>query len=129
MKLKPSPLAKALVRTRFPTFRGGIADVQVAGPHGLRVSKSKNSPHGSVVLQVEASVAHEPDAPHAGDRIIAVNGITFPYEGDFITAMATFPNEVTIIREGMKPPLGHNESGFSLYCNAVAVCRSCARRA
>ena len=63
---------------------------------------------------MEASGTNEPDAPRVGDRIIAVNGITFPCEGDLITAMATFPNEVTIIREGMEPPLGQNESGFFL---------------
>ena len=67
---------------------------------------------------MEASVAHEPDAPRAGDKIIAVSGITFPCEGDLKTAMATFPHEVTIIREGMEPPLGQNDSGFSLYCHA-----------
>ena len=114
IKPKPSPLAKAMVRTRFPTFRGGIADVQVAGPHGLKVRISENSPHGSLALQVEASVAHEPDAPRAGDKIIAVNGITFPDEGGLKTALATYPHEVTVIREGMKPPLGQNESGFFL---------------
>ena len=114
IKPKPSPLAKALVRTRFPAFRGGIAEVQVAGPHGLKMRKSDNSPHGSVALHVEESVAHEPDAPRTGDIVVAVNGITFPDEGGLKTALATFPHEATIIREGMKPPLGQSESGFFL---------------
>ena len=109
-QIKPSPLAKIVARN--PTFRGGIADVQVAGPHGLKVRKSENSPHGSVALHVEASVAHEPDAPRAGDKIIAVNGSIFTCEGALKRAMATFPHVITIIREGMKPPLGRKESGF-----------------
>ena len=58
--------------------------------------------------------SHEPDAPRVGDMIIAVNGIAFPDKGDLKTALAIFPHEVTIIRKGMKPPLGRDESVFFL---------------
>ena len=116
IKSKPSPLAKVIARTSFPTLRGGVAEVQVFGPHGLKLRKSKRSPifkSLQVALQVEATVA-EPDAPQTGDMIIAVNDITFPDEGRLKTALATFPHVIIIIREGMKPPLGQNESGFFL---------------
>ena len=86
--------------------------MQVFGPHGLKMRKIENCM--GVAMHVVASVAHEPDAPRAGDKIIAVNGITFPDEGGLRTALASYPHEVTIVREGMKPPLGHNESGFFL---------------
>ena len=105
---KLSPLARALVKTHFPEFKGVIIEFKVTGPHGLKLEKSPQSPLGCVLMRVVdpgALSAQGSAAPRLNDGILAVNGVTFPFEGDFLKALEDFPIEITILRE-QSPPLG-----------------------
>ena len=71
---KPSPLARALVKTRFHEFKGEIIEFCVKGPHGLKLEQSPHSPHGCVLMRVVgpgAVSAHGSAAPCHNDGIIA----------------------------------------------------------
>ena len=114
---KPSPLARALVKTRFPEFKGEVIDLNVSGPHGLKLEKCPQSPNGCVLMRVVdpgALHAQGPAAPCLNDGVLAVNGATFPSVGGFLKALKEFPIVITILRENKSPPLGHQfGSGLS----------------
>ena len=105
---KPSPLARALVKTRFPEFKGEIIDFSVSGPHGLKLEECPQSHLGCVLMRVVdpgALFAQGSAAPCLNDRVFAVNGALFPWEGEFREALENFPIVITILRENKSSPV------------------------
>ena len=99
-KSKPSPIAKAIVKTHFQAFRGGIFDIRISGPHGLELEKHPGSPRGTILMRVV-----QPD-----DFIFAVGGMTFPTTKDFAIALENHPCVISVLRgDKMGSPVEQKE--------------------